>query len=162
MAGPERLVVLVNPQFRRLSDFSPLGGQRARAQKAFFDANFEVAYGFEEFGCRGEDVKLVGSRTVGWRAFVFLDDKDSRGTPLFEGKTLPERPEYTELEKEINRAHPSPRAQQRRQRPQRHARVVAGQLARELARDDPPTLAPTLPRLPTDPSRRAPARRKLM
>jgi hypothetical protein len=106
-SGPQRLVLLINPQFRRLSDFGPL--QRSRAQATFFGRGYETAFSFEEFACRGEEVKLVGAKTTGWRAYVFLDDADTKGLPLFDSQTLPERPEYRAIEKEINRLFPAPR-----------------------------------------------------
>lgn len=102
-----RALVLVNPQFRRAADFSPW--QREQAARAFFGVGYETAYAFEEFACRGEDVKLVGSAVDGWRAFAFLSDADAEGAPLFGGEPLPERPAYAALEREINRAVPKPR-----------------------------------------------------
>ena len=69
-----RLLCMVNPQFRRVEDFSIW--QKGQANKVYFDKNYETAYAFEEFACRGEDVKLVGEYGLGWRAFVLLDDAD--------------------------------------------------------------------------------------
>lgn len=103
--GPRTLIVL-NKQFRRPADF---GLNRGRADAAFFDRGFETAYALEEFACRGEDVKLVGAFPSQWKAFVFLNDGDTEGSPLFGGEALTERPTYAELEREINRAYPTPR-----------------------------------------------------
>ena len=101
-----RLLCLLNPQFKRLEDFSLW--QRGKAKAAYFDKGYEVTYAFEEFACRGEDVKLVGEYGLGWRAFVLLDDKSTEGLPLHEG-SLPERPDYKWLEAQINEQHPEPR-----------------------------------------------------
>ena len=60
-----RLLCLLNPQFKRAEDFSLW--QRGKAKAAFFDKGYEVGYAFEEFACRGEDVKLVGECTYRYR-----------------------------------------------------------------------------------------------
>jgi len=101
-----RLLCLLNPQFKRMEDFSLW--QRGKAKAAYFDKGYELAYAFEEFACRGEDVKLVGEYGLGWRAFVLLDDQSTEGVPLHEG-SLPERPDYKWLENAINEQHPQPR-----------------------------------------------------
>ena len=101
-----RVLCLLNPQFQREADFSLW--QRGKAKAAYFDKGYQVSYAFEEFACRGEDVKLVGEYGVGWRAFVSLDDRDPAGVPLHDG-CLPERPEYKWLEDAINKQHPTPR-----------------------------------------------------
>ena len=101
-----RLLCLLNPQFQRLEDFSLW--QRSKAKASWLNKGYELAYAFEEFACRGEDVKLVGEYGLGWRAFVLLDDKSSEGVPLHEG-CLPERPDYKWLEAQINERHPQPR-----------------------------------------------------
>ena len=101
-----RLLTLLNPQFKRLEDFSLW--QRGKAKSVYFEKDYEVVFAFEEFACRGEDVKLVGEYGVGWRAFVLLSDQDVEGVPLHEG-FLPERPDYKWLEQQINEQHPSPR-----------------------------------------------------
>lgn len=105
MAGG-RLLFLLNPQFKRLEDFGLW--QRGKAKSVFFDRGYEVAYAFEEFACRGEDVKLVGEYGLGWRAFVLLDDTTTEGIPLHDG-SLPERPDYKWVEAAINERHPQPR-----------------------------------------------------
>ena len=48
-----RLLCLLNPQFKRLEDFSLW--QRGQAKQAYFEQGYEVGYAFEEFACRGED-----------------------------------------------------------------------------------------------------------
>jgi len=100
-----RLLVLLNKQFRRPADFSLW--QRGAAKASFFDKGYISTYAFEEFACRGEDVKLVGEYGLGWRAFVDLDD-GSEVLPLHEGR-LDERPKYKWLEAQINEQHPQPR-----------------------------------------------------
>jgi len=101
-----RLLCLLNPQFKRLEDFSLW--QRGKAKEAYFEQGYEVGYAFEEFACRGEDVQLVGEWGVGWRAFVVLDDANPEGLPLHDG-CLDARPEYAWLEAQINSRHPQPR-----------------------------------------------------
>ena len=61
-----RLLCLLNPQFRRVEDFSLW--QRGKAKATYFEQGYEVGYAFEEFACRGEDVKLVGERGSGCTA----------------------------------------------------------------------------------------------
>ena len=101
-----RLLCLVNPQFKRMEDFSLW--QRGKARSAYFERGYEVAYAFEEFACRGEDVKLVGEFGEGWQAFVVLDDTTNEALPLH-NSCLPERPDYKWLEAQINEQHPQPR-----------------------------------------------------
>jgi len=101
-----RLLCLLNPQFKRLDDFSLW--QRAKAKEAYFDQGYELGYAFEEFGCRGEDVQLVGEWGLGWRAFVLLDAANPEALPLHDG-CLETRPEYAWLEAQINERHPQPR-----------------------------------------------------
>ena len=45
-----RLLCLLNPQFKRLEDFSLW--QRGKAKEAYFEQGYELGYAFEEFGCR--------------------------------------------------------------------------------------------------------------
>lgn len=106
MVGDKRLLCLLNPQFKRLQDFSLW--QRGKAQSTYFDRGYVTSFAFEEFACRGEDVKMVGEYGLGWRCFVFLDDAQMDGIALHEGY-LDERPEYTWIEEQINAQHPSPR-----------------------------------------------------
>ena len=101
-----RLLTLLNPQFRRLSDFSIW--QKKAAQEVFFDRDYETTFAFEEFACRGEDIKMIGEYGIGWQAFVFLDDQTVEGLRLHEG-ALPERPDYKWIEEQINAQHPQPR-----------------------------------------------------
>jgi len=105
MAGT-RLLCLLNAQFKRVEDFSLW--QRGKAKANFFEKGYVSSFAFEELACRGEDVKLLGEYPYGWRAFVFLDDTDTEGIALHDGY-LPERPEYTWLEAQINERHPQPR-----------------------------------------------------
>jgi len=105
----ERLLVLLNPQFRRPGDFGLF--QRKQAASAYFDRGYQTSFSFEEFACRGEDVKLVGEWDVEnprWRAFVMLSDEETDGRPLHDGE-LPDRPAYTDLERMINERYPTPR-----------------------------------------------------
>eukprot|EP00965_Chrysotila_dentata_P242374 6204840-Pleurochrysis_carterae.AAC.1 len=105
MAG-ERLMILLNPQFRRREDFSRV--DQSLADSLFFNRGYEVGYAFEEFACRGEDVKLVGSVADGWQSYIMLRDDDTAGIPLH-ASALPTRPDYAFLEQQINEQHPSPR-----------------------------------------------------
>lgn len=102
-----RLLCLLNPQFKRVEDFSLW--QRGKAKSVWLEKGYATTYAFEEFACRGEDVKLVGEYGFGWRAFVVLDDKPTTvGVPLHEG-SLPARPDYKWIEAQINEQHPQPR-----------------------------------------------------
>ena len=107
MVGNNRLLVLLNPQWRRLSDFAP--AERKRAAELFFERGYKTGYAFDELACRGEDVKLVGGVATGWRAFIMLEDTDMDGVCLHDEDVLDERPSYEWLEKAINTRHPSPR-----------------------------------------------------
>ena len=102
-----RLLCLLNPQFRRLEDFSLW--QKGKAKSMYFDRGYEVTFAFEELACRGEDIKLIGEYGIGWRAFVYLDDQQVEGIPLHDEPYLAERPAYTWLEARINERHPQPR-----------------------------------------------------
>ena len=101
----ERAAPCLTTQFKRIEDFS--FWQRGKAKAAYFEKGYEVVFAFEEFACRGEDVKIVGEYGKGWRAFVYLSD-GAEGVALHE-EDLPERPEYTWLEAQINERHPEPR-----------------------------------------------------
>mmetsp|Transcript_60389 Transcript_60389/g.100246 ORF Transcript_60389/g.100246 Transcript_60389/m.100246 type:complete len:283 (-) Transcript_60389:94-942(-) len=101
-----RLLCLLNPQFRRLQDFSLW--QRGKAKATYFDRDYQITYSFEELACRGEDITLVHEYGLGWQAFIRLDDQNTEGLPLHEG-CLPERPDYKWLEAQINAQHPQPR-----------------------------------------------------
>jgi len=110
MCGDDRLLILLNPQFRRLSDFGFF--ERGRATKSFFERGFVTTYAFEEFACRGEDAKVVGEWGDGgrslWKASVMLSDADTEGRALHEGE-LDARPSYETLERMINERFPTPR-----------------------------------------------------
>ena len=106
MVGGKRLLCLLNPQFSRPEDFSLW--QRGKAKSTYFERGYQTTFAFEELACRGEDVKLVGEYGRGWRAFVYLDDRELDGTPLHDGY-LRERPEYKWIEAQINQRHPQPR-----------------------------------------------------
>ena len=107
MVGGKRLLCLLNPQFKRLEDFSLW--QRGKAKESFFERGYEVGFAFEEIACRGEDVKIIGEYGLGWRAFVYLDDRQLEGIPLHDEAYLPDRPDYKWLEAQINARHPQPR-----------------------------------------------------
>lgn len=107
MVGEKRLLCLLNPQFRRLEDFSLW--QRGKAKSSYFERGYQTAFAFEELACRGEDVKLVGEYGLGWRAFVYLDDEQLEGIALHDEDYLSERPDYAWIEEQINARHPSPR-----------------------------------------------------
>ena len=52
MVSDARLLCLLNPQFRRLEDFSLW--QRGAAGRAFFERGYVTSFAFEELACRGE------------------------------------------------------------------------------------------------------------
>ena len=51
-----RLLCLLNPQFKRMEDFSLW--QRGQAKSAWLQRGYEVTYAFEEFACRGGDAAV--------------------------------------------------------------------------------------------------------
>ena len=53
----------------------------------------------------GRRCEARGRVSLAVKAFVFLNDADTEGSPLFGGEALTERPTYAELEREINRAY---------------------------------------------------------
>lgn len=99
LAGHERLVCLLNPQFTQLDEFN--WWEQAKARAIYFDRGYEVVYAFEQFACRGEDVQLVCEFGLGWRAFVSVDGQSPESIPLHDGY-LRERPTYLWLEDKLN------------------------------------------------------------
>jgi len=103
-----RLLLIVNPQFRRVEDF---GFWRKQEAEAAVFARFEQGFSFEEFSCRGEQVKLTYDFPTGWRSFAALDEapmaRTSGSPPLsLHDDPLPERPEYEFLTQRINKLIP--------------------------------------------------------
>ena len=106
MVGDDRLLLLFNRQFQRPADFG-FGATTSRANSVVFD-RFQWGFAFQEFACRGEDVKLL-YEMPNWQSFVICsedEDVGAREIPLLEPS--PTRPQYKELEKRINEVLPEP------------------------------------------------------
>jgi hypothetical protein len=105
MVGEERTLILFNKQFQRPADFGFGNGDRCK--KIVFDS-FSQGFAFQEFACRGEDMKL-SFEYPNWQSCVICDDDEDIGRKEI---TLlapqPERPSYEELEKKINEVIPEP------------------------------------------------------
>lgn len=97
MVGEERALILFNKQFQRPADFG--FRNKDRSKKDIFD-RYTHGFAFQEFACRGEDLKLTFEHP-NWKSCVICDEED--GTK--EIAVLPEqkdRPKYGDLEKKIN------------------------------------------------------------
>lgn len=103
MVGEKRTLIFFNKQFQRPIDF---GFQNIdRTQKGIFD-RFTQGFAFQEFACRGEDLKLTFEHP-NWESCVICEEPDGNK----EITVLPpqkDRPEYEELEKKINEVLPDP------------------------------------------------------
>ena len=106
MVGSDRTLILFNRQFQRPADFG-FGAAAERSNKVIFD-RFQWGFAFQEFACRGEDVKLM-YETPSWNACVICsedEDMGAREIPLLD--PLATRPKYEDLEKRINEVLPEP------------------------------------------------------
>jgi hypothetical protein len=107
MVGDERTLILFNKQFQRPADFGMFGNKGDESNKLVFD-RFSHGFAFQEFACRGEDVKLT-FEYPSWQSCMICDedaDQGPREISLFAPQT--ERPTYDELEKKINEVLPEP------------------------------------------------------
>lgn len=107
-AGPDRLVVLMNPQWRIVDDAldsasksggvlgqvaSFLGG-KGGTLKRLDSMGFENIYVLEGYVCRGGNVRLIKRFDTDW--FVFAENDD--GTDFIEVGSSPQRPTYQEVD----------------------------------------------------------------
>lgn len=103
MVGEERTLILFNKQFQRPADFGFLNNGRS---KEFIFDRYGQGFAFQEFACRGEDLKLT-FEYPNWESCVICEEEDGAK----EIAVLPaqiSRPNYEELEKKINEVLPEP------------------------------------------------------
>lgn len=103
MVGEERTLLLFNKQFQRPADFGFLN--KNRSTKSIF-SKYTHGFAFQEFACRGEDLKLTFEYPV-WKSCVICEEEGGNE----EIEILPDqrdRPTYEELEKRINEVLPEP------------------------------------------------------
>ena len=103
MVGKERTLLLFNKQFQRPADFG--FRNKERSTKSIFD-KFSHGFAFQEFACRGEDLKLT-FEYPDWKSCVICEEEGGNE----EIEILPNqrnRPTYEELEKKINEVLPEP------------------------------------------------------
>mmetsp|Transcript_19278 Transcript_19278/g.26734 ORF Transcript_19278/g.26734 Transcript_19278/m.26734 type:complete len:272 (+) Transcript_19278:13-828(+) len=101
----DRTLVLFNRQFKRSADFG--FGNKEKSDKIVFD-KFSWGFAFQEFACRGEDVKLT-FEYPNWQSCAICDEDQELGAreiPLLDPKTS--RPLYDDLETKINEVLPEP------------------------------------------------------
>lgn len=101
----DRTLILFNRQFTRPSDFG--FGNKAKCRRIVFD-RFKWGFAFQEFACRGEDVKLT-YEFPNWQSCVICAEDEELGTreiALLEPQI--DRPRYEDLESKINEVLPEP------------------------------------------------------
>lgn len=105
MVGNERTLLLFNRQFTRPADFG--FNQNEKCNRIVFD-RFTQGFAFQEFACRGEDVKLT-FEYPNWQSCIICDEDEALGSreiALLDPQ--PTRPLYDDLEKKINEVLPEP------------------------------------------------------
>jgi len=103
MVGEERTLILFNKQFQRPMDFG--FANREKSKTKIFD-KYEQGFAFQEFACRGEDLKLTFEHPY-WKSCVICEEEDgNKEIPVLPDQTS--RPNYEDLEKEINKVLPEP------------------------------------------------------
>merc|ERR1712129_206307 len=108
MVGKSRILIMINKQFQRPVDFGLTPQQQQKSKIVIFD-KFSWGFAFQEFVCRGEDVKLMYEHPQGWKSRVICDENVDLGIKEFD--LLPpqqERPTYDALENKINEVLPEP------------------------------------------------------
>ncbi len=103
MVGEQRTLILFNKQFQRPADFGFV--DNGRSKKGIFD-RYSQGFAFQEFACRGEDLKLTFEHP-NWQSCVVCEEEDGN----VEIEVLPaqkDRPKYEDLEKKINEVLPEP------------------------------------------------------
>jgi hypothetical protein len=101
----ERTLILFNRQFRRSADFG--FGNTDKSNEIVFD-RFKWGFAFQEFACRGEDLKLT-YEYPDWKSCVICDeDQDVGAKELNLLDNQADRPLYEDLEKKINEVLPEP------------------------------------------------------
>lgn len=105
MVGDRRTLIIFNRQFQRPADFGFAGN--AESKRVVFD-QYRYGFAFQEFACRGEDVKLTFEHP-NWRSCAICDENVDEGRKeiaLLGPST--ERPSYESLERRINEVLPEP------------------------------------------------------
>lgn len=103
MVGKERALILFNKQFQRPADFGFRNNERSKNE--IFD-KYSYGFAFQEFACRGEDLKLTFEHP-NWKSCVICEEEGGNE----EIQLLPDqinRPTYEELDKKINEVLPQP------------------------------------------------------
>lgn len=103
MVGEERTLILFNKQFRSPVDFG--FAKKDRSKNEIFD-RYAHGFAFQEFACRGEDLKLTFEHP-NWQSCIICEEEEGNR----EIALLPEqkdRPNYEQLEKKINEVLPEP------------------------------------------------------
>jgi hypothetical protein len=109
-AGPNRLVALINPQWRIVDDAldvasrqtdsvfgkfaSFLGGKGNSLRRLEEEMGFENVYVLEGYVCRGGNIRLIKRFDTDW--FVFAENDD--GTDYIEVGSSVQRPTYQEVD----------------------------------------------------------------
>ncbi|GMI19715.1 hypothetical protein TrCOL_g11962 [Triparma columacea] len=113
----ERLMILINPQFNSVADFSLFA--RGRAKSYFGDTvltdKFPYSFCLQEQAVRSEDCKIVYNAGVGWGAFALTDSTYEGMNMVDAGDSMPlhdkaetEKPTYQWIEERLNKKLPDP------------------------------------------------------
>eukprot|EP00532_Pseudo-nitzschia_australis_P016948 CAMPEP_0168247292 /NCGR_PEP_ID=MMETSP0141_2-20121125/813_1 /TAXON_ID=44445 /ORGANISM="Pseudo-nitzschia australis, Strain 10249 10 AB" /LENGTH=277 /DNA_ID=CAMNT_0008183055 /DNA_START=195 /DNA_END=1025 /DNA_ORIENTATION=- len=103
MVGKERTLILFNKQFQRPVDFGFTNTDRGK--KEIFD-RYTQGFAFQEFACRGEDLKLTFEHPI-WKSCVICEEEEgNKEIPILPDQL--DRPKYEDLEKKINEVLPEP------------------------------------------------------
>ena len=113
----DRLLILLNPQFSTVNDFTFFSRGKAKVllgEGTIYD-RFKYAFCLQEIGVRSEDVQLVFNHGVGWAAYASVGASYSGQNLVDAGEALalhdePEwtKPTYAWLEKQLNMKVPDP------------------------------------------------------
>ncbi|VEU35210.1 unnamed protein product [Pseudo-nitzschia multistriata] len=103
MVGKERTLIMFNKQFQRPADFG--FGSSDRSKNSIFN-KYTQGFAFQEFACRGEDLKLT-FEYPNWKSCVICEEEDgNKEIPVLPDQI--DRPNYEDLEKKINEVLPEP------------------------------------------------------
>merc|ERR1712232_921909 len=104
MVGKERALILFNKQFQRPADFGFVN--KDKSKKEIFD-KYSYGFAFQEFACRGEDLKLT-FEYPNWKSCVICEEENGNNEEIQILDDQIDRPTYEELEKKINEVLPQP------------------------------------------------------
>jgi hypothetical protein len=103
MVGEERALIFFNKQFQRPADFG--FGKGDRSKKGIFD-RYAQGFAFQEFACRGEDLKLTFEHP-NWESCIICEEEgENEEIALLPAQES--RPKYEDLERKINEILPEP------------------------------------------------------